>query len=102
MGGPNNSDILQNWFPSEIRSALFNLYKFENPERTTPEPYKIHSNLMNDKEFGSKTLLKLKNRRGDQIIQTFCKIGSPQKLGPPSLICRNFRTLRKIFLIHAE
>ena len=24
-GGPNNSDILQNWFPPEIRSPLFNL-----------------------------------------------------------------------------
>ena len=24
-GGTNNSDILQNWFPTEIRSALFNL-----------------------------------------------------------------------------
>ena len=51
---------------------------------------------MNDKEFGSKKLLKLKCRRGDQIIQTFCKIGSP------SLICRNFKTLRKAFLIDAE
>ena len=24
-GGPNNSDFLQNWFPPEIRSSLFNL-----------------------------------------------------------------------------
>ena len=24
-GGPNNSDILQNWFPPEIRSPLLNL-----------------------------------------------------------------------------
>ena len=24
-GGPNNSDILQNWFPQEIRSPLFDL-----------------------------------------------------------------------------
>ena len=30
-GGPNNSDILQNWFP------LFNLWKFQNPEKSTPE-----------------------------------------------------------------
>ena len=101
-GGPNTSDILQNWFPPEIRSPLFNLHKFENPERSTPESYKMHGNLINDKEFESKRLLKLKYRRGNQIIQTFCKIGSPQKLGPPSLICRNFRTLRKVFLIHAE
>ena len=57
---------------------------------------------MNDGEFGSKKLLKFENKMGDQIIQTFCKIGSLQKLGPPSLICRNFKTLRKIFLIHEE
>ena len=58
--GPDNSDILQNWFPPEIRYPLFNLYKFENPERSTPESYKMHWNLMNDEEFGSKKLLKLK------------------------------------------
>ena len=26
----------------------------------------------------------------------------PQELGPPSLICRNFKTLRKVVLNHAE
>ena len=57
---------------------------------------------MSDYEFGSKRLLKLKYRTGDKIIQTFCKIGSPQKLGPPSLICRNLETLRKELLNHAE
>ena len=36
-----------------------------------------------------------KYRRGDQIIQTFYRIGSPQKLGPPSLICRNVKSLTK-------
>ena len=57
---------------------------------------------MNDEEIGSRKLLKLKYRRGDQIIQTFCKIGSTQKIGPPSLICGNFKILRKILLNHAE
>ena len=57
---------------------------------------------MNDKEFGSEKLSELKNSRGDQIIQIFCKIGSPQKLGPSSLISRNFKTLRKLLLNHAE
>ena len=57
---------------------------------------------MNDKEFGFRKLLKLKYRTRDQIIQTFCKIGSPQKLGPPSLICGNFKTLRKVIMDHAE
>ena len=57
---------------------------------------------MNHKEFGSVKLLKFKYRSGDQIIQTFFKIGSPQKLGPSSLTCRNFKTLRKVLLNHAE
>ena len=82
-GGPNNSDILQNWFPPEIRSPLFNLYKFQDCEKSLPDSCRMDWNLMNDKEFGSKKLLKLKNRRGEHIIQTFCKIGFPQQLGPP-------------------
>ena len=57
---------------------------------------------MNGGEFGSRKLLKLKYRRGDQIIQTFCKIGSPQKLGPQSLVCGNFKNLTKILLNHTE
>ena len=57
---------------------------------------------MNDNEFGSIKLLNLKYRRGDQIIKTFCKIFYPQKLGAPSLICRNFKTVRKGLLNHAE
>ena len=50
---------------------------------------------MNDDEFGSGKLLKLKYRMGDQIIQIFYKIGSTQKLGHPSLICRNLRLREK-------
>ena len=40
----------------------------------------------------------MKYRREDQIIQTFCKIGSSKKLDPHSLICRIFKTLRKVVL----
>ena len=82
-GGPNNSDFLKNWFPPEIRSPVFNLQKFQDCEKITAEPCRMHWNLMNDDEFGSTKLLKLKYRRVDQIIQTFCKIGFPKKLGPP-------------------
>ena len=57
---------------------------------------------MNDAELGSTELLKLKYKMGDKIIETFCKSGSPQKLGPPSLISRNFKTLRKVLLNHVE
>ena len=58
-------------------------------------------NLMKDKEFGSLKLSKLIYRMGDQITEPFCRIGSPKKLGIPSLICRNFETLRKVVLTHA-
>ena len=57
---------------------------------------------MTDEEFGSIELLRLKYRKGDQIIQTFCKIGSSQKLSPSSLICTNLKTLREALLNHAE
>ena len=57
---------------------------------------------MNDEEFGSRELLKLKYRRGHQIIQTFCKICSTQQFGPPSFISRNFKTLRKVLFNHAQ
>ena len=50
QGGPNNSDVLQNWFP------LLNLYKFENPERNSPESQKMHGNLINEEEFGTRKL----------------------------------------------
>ena len=101
-GGRNNSDFLQNSFPPEINSPLFNLYKFKDSEKSTPEPCRIHWNVMNDNEFGPTKLLKFKYRRGDQRIWTFCKIGSPKKLGPPCLICTNFNTLRKVLLNHAK
>ena len=101
-GGTNNSDFLQNWFIPEIMFPFFNLQKFQDFEKITLESCRMHWNLMNDEEFGSVKLLKLKYRRGDQIIQTLRKIVSPQKLGPPSLISRNFKTLRKVLLNHAE
>ena len=101
-GGLKNSHFLQNWFHPDITSPFFNLQKFQESEKSTPESCRMHWNLMNDEEFASLKLLKLKYRRGDQIIQTFCKIGSPQQLGPTSLISKNFNTLRKVLLNHTE
>ena len=37
---------------------------------------------MHDQDFGSIKLLNLKYWTADQIIQTFCKISSSEKLGP--------------------
>ena len=101
-GGLNNSDFLQNWVPREIRSPLLNLQKFQEFEKITPESCRTHWNLMNDEEFGSRKLLKLNFRRGYQIIQTFCKIGSPQKADPTFLMFRNSKSLRKVLLNHTE
>ena len=101
-GGPHNSHFLQNWFPTENRSPLFNFYVFQDSEKNTPQSCRIHWNLMNDKKFWFVKVLKLKYRRGDQIIQTFCKICSTLILGPPTLTCRTFKTLRKVLLNHAE
>ena len=80
---PNNSDILQNCFSQKLGFPLFDFQKFQDSEKGTPESCRMHLNGMNDEEFWSTKLLKLKYRRGDQIIQTFSKIGFPQKLGPP-------------------
>ena len=57
---------------------------------------------MNDQDSGSIKLLNLKYRRVGQIIQTFSKISSSEKLGYRSLVCRNFKTLRKVLLNHVE
>ena len=48
---------------------------------------------MNDNELGSFKFLKLKYRRGgDQIIQIFCRTGSPQEIRTPIF---NFRKFQK-------
>ena len=57
---------------------------------------------MNDEEFWSLKVLNLKYRMGDQIIQTFCRIGSPQKVCPLSIIRRNLKILKKGLLNQAE
>ena len=99
--GPNNSDFLQNWFPSEIESSSLISRNFKTLRKVLLNS-RMHWNLIKDDQFGSIKLLKLKYRRGHQIIQTFCKIGSPPKLCPLSIICRKFKTLRKVLLNHAE
>ena len=57
---------------------------------------------MNEDEFESIKLLKLKYKRWDQINQTFGKIGSPKKLAPHSLVCRIFNALKKVLLNNSE
>ena len=67
----------------EIRSSLFNLYKFHKSEKTLPESYRMHWNAVNDEEFRSLKLLESKYRRRVQIVQLFCRIGSSQEIRSP-------------------
>ena len=58
--GRNNSAILQNWFPPEIRSPVFDFKKFQDSGKSTTELCRKRWNVMNDEELGSRKLLKLK------------------------------------------
>ena len=51
----------------------------------------MHWNLINDKEFGSLKVLRLKYRSGDQVIQTFSKISSPKGIRFPALYMEKFK-----------
>ena len=81
--------------PQEIRSPVFNLRKFQKPEKSTTEWCRMHWNLMNNKEFGSFKLLKFKYRRGHQLIQLFCRIGSPLEIRSPLFNLRKFQKPEK-------
>ena len=50
---------------------------------------------MNGEETWSIKLLKLKYRRGEQIIQILCRIGSSQKLGAPLFSLKKFGKFNK-------
>ena len=50
---------------------------------------------MNDRKFGSLKLLKLKYRSVDQIIQPFCRIGSPQEIRSPLFNLMSFQKTEK-------
>ena len=67
-------------FHQEIRIPLFNLMKFQKLEKSTSESRRMQWYLMNEEEFGSLKFVKLKYRRGVQIIQPFCRIGPPQEI----------------------
>ena len=50
---------------------------------------------MNDEEFGSLKSLKLKYRRGDEIIQLFSRIGFPQEIRSPLFNLKKFQKAKK-------
>ena len=60
----------------------------------------MHWNLMNNKEFRSLKIeieIKIEIQNGGPNKSDFLQNWFPQKLGPPSLICKNFKSLRKLF-----
>ena len=79
----------------EIRSHLFNLRKFQKIEKSTGESIGTHWNPVNDEEFESFKFRELKYRRGDQIIQPFCRIGSHQEIRSPLFNLRKFQKIEK-------
>ena len=50
---------------------------------------------MNDEEFDSVKFLELKYRRGDQIIQLFCRIGCAQEIRSPLFNLKKFQKTDK-------
>ena len=70
-------------FREEFRSPLVNLKKSDKTEKSTAEPCRLHRNILKNEESGSLKSLKLKYRREDHIIQSFCRIGSPKEIRSP-------------------
>ena len=66
--------------PRKLGLPVFNLWKLQKSEKSTPESFWMLWNLMNGALFGSSKLFKLKYSRGDQIIQPFCRIRSHQEI----------------------
>ena len=50
---------------------------------------------MNDEEFESLKFLELKCRRGEQIIQPFCRIGSTEEIRSRLFNLRKFQKIEK-------
>ena len=73
--------------PKKMAHPLLN---FKKCEKSTAESCRTQSNLINDEDFSALNFLKLKHRRGNQIIQLFCRIGSPQEIRCPLFNLWNF------------
>ena len=66
--------------PSKLGLRVYNLWKLQKSEKSTPESFWMLWNLMIGALFWSSKLFKLKYNRGDQIIQPFCRIRSHQEI----------------------
>ena len=88
--------------PQKISFPLFILWKFEKSEKSSPGSCRMPWNLMNDKEFGSLKLLKLKYRKGGHMIQQFWRIGFPQEIRSPLLNFKKFCKTWEVLLNPVE
>ena len=79
----------------KIRSPFSNLRKFVKIGKSADELCRTHWNVMNDEEFESLKFVELKYRRGDQIIQPFCWIGSAQEIRSPNFNLKKFQKIDK-------
>ena len=79
----------------KLGPPLFNLKKFQKIEKSTGESCRTYWNLMNDEEFESLKFLELKCRRGEQIIQLFCRIGSTEEIRSRLFNLRKFQKIEK-------
>ena len=50
---------------------------------------------MNDEEFESLKFMEMKHRKGDEIIQPFCRIGSSQEIRSPLFNLKKFQKTEK-------
>ena len=80
---------------THLHTYIYIYMKIWKYEKGTGESCRIQSNLMNDEELKSFNFLKLKYKRGDQIIQPFCRIGSPQEIRSHLFNFKNFSNYEK-------
>ena len=88
--------------PQEIRFPVFNLYKFQKFENGIPESCRLHWNLMNEEEFGSLKLLKLKDRRGGSNNSDFLQNWFSPKIWSPLFNLWKFEKSQKVLHNHVE
>ena len=69
---------------------------FQKTEEIPTGTCGMHLNDMNDEECGTSQVWKVKYKKGDQYIQSFCRIRFPKEIRSPVVIFRTFKKTEKI------
>ena len=101
-GWPNNSDFLQNWLYPQIAAPPLHFLEIswliENFSKNMQNALRS-----NDSQWiWVRKAFKTEIQKGGPNNSDSLTTGWTQKLGPPSLICRNFKTHGKVLTNHAE